>query len=218
MIEERSSIGFDSFWSFSGSGYAGVVTYARTGLTKSFTDNPFATDIDNKEPHPLSQGRCMLTDHGAFLILNIYAPNAGRGPEYLERKMAFYGELSQAMARWTQEGRKVVVTGDINTAHSELDIYNPRKYSQETGFLDIEREWITTFLSKRKCTDAWREFNPNIRKYSFWDQKRCMALKLSLTIVMRENNHGWRIDVFYANERMMEDVISSEILNEVCFL
>jgi exodeoxyribonuclease III len=158
----------------------------------------------------------MLTDHGAFLVLNIYAPNAGRGPEHLERKMAFYVELSQAMARWTQEGRKVVVTGDINTAHTELDIYNPRRYSQETGFLDIEREWVTTFLSERKCTDVWRELNPNTRKYSFWDQKRCTSLKLSLTIVMRGNNHGWRIDVFYANEKMMEDVISSEILNDVC--
>jgi exodeoxyribonuclease III len=116
----------------------------------------------------------MLTDHGEFLILNIYAPNAGRGPEHLERKMKFYSELSQAMALWTQDGRKVIVTGDINTAHTDLDIYNPRKYVQETGFLEIERDWITTFLEERKCKDVWREFNPKIRKYSFWDQKRCI--------------------------------------------
>jgi exodeoxyribonuclease-3 len=119
----------------------------------------------------------MLTDHGNFMILNIYAPNAGRGPEYLERKMQFYNELSLAMERWTQEGRKVVVTGDINTAHSELDIYNPKKYRQETGFLDIERDWITTFLKDRKCRDVWREFNPGVRKYTFWDQKRCISVR-----------------------------------------
>jgi exodeoxyribonuclease III len=115
----------------------------------------------------------MLTDHGAFLLLNIYAPNAGRGPEYLERKMAFYNDLSRAMARWTQEGRKVIVTGDINTAHSDVDIYNPRKYGQETGFLEIERNWITTFFNERQCTDVWRKFNPGVRKYTYWDQKRC---------------------------------------------
>jgi exodeoxyribonuclease-3 len=103
------------------------------------------------------------------MILNIYAPNAGRGDEYLERKMAFYSELSRAMARWTEAGRKVVITGDINTAHTEFDIYNPRKYMKDTGFLESEREWITTFLSQRKCKDVWREFNPGVRKYTFWN-------------------------------------------------
>jgi exodeoxyribonuclease III len=119
----------------------------------------------------------MLTDHGTFMILNIYAPNAGRGFEYLERKMAFYSELSRAMARWTEAGRKVVITGDINTAHTEFDIYNPQKYIKDTGFLESEREWITTFLSQRKCKDVWREFNPAVRKYTFWDQKRCRPFR-----------------------------------------
>src|SRR5579859_387524 len=137
-------LGYDSFWSFSGSGYAGVVTYARTGLTKTFTDSPFLTLTTQKDLFELCAGRCMFTDHDSFSVLNIYAPNAGRGPEHLARKMRFYDELSAAMGRWTQEGRRVVVTGDINTAHTELDIYNPRKYTQETGFLESEREWITT--------------------------------------------------------------------------
>lgn len=192
------------------------MTYARTGLTKSFTDDPFGQESDSKDSNILFEGRCMLTDHGAFTILNIYAPNAGRGPEFLERKMAFYNELSKAMARWTQEGRKVVVTGDINTAHTELDIYNPRKYIQDTGFLESEKEWITTFLSQRKCKDVWREFHPGVRKYSYWDQRRRSDLSENcLTIVMREKNCGWRIDVFYANEPMMQDVISSDILDNV---
>jgi exodeoxyribonuclease-3 len=125
----------------------------------------------------------MLTDHGAFMILNIYAPNAGRGDEYLERKMAFYGELSRAMARWTEAGHKVVITGDINTAHTEFDIYNPRKYIKDTGFLESEREWITTFLSQRKCKDVWREFNPGARKYTFWDQKRCTYTLPGATLI-----------------------------------
>ena len=157
----------------------------------------------------------MFTDHGSFSILNIYAPNAGRGPEHLEKKMAFYDELSQAMARWTQEGRDVVVTGDINTAHTPLDIYNPRKYTEETGFLERERDWITAFLSERKCRDVWREFNPGVRKYTFWDQKRRSQSRIELIVVMREKNCGWRIDVYYANEGMMKTVISSEILNDV---
>src|SRR2546430_16091605 len=168
MVYSRLMTGYDSFWSFSGSGYAGVVTYARQGLTKSFTDTPFPLPPMS----PLTAGRCMLTDHGAFLLLNIYAPNAGRGPEHLEKKMQFYDELSLAMDRWTQEGRNVLLTGDINTAHTDLDIYNPRKFEMETGFLRREREWITGFLG-RGVKDVWREFHPGIRKYTFWDQKRC---------------------------------------------
>ena len=211
--------GYDSFWSFSGSGYAGVVTYARTGLTESFTDNPFGKEDGDKEIRALTQGRCMLTRHSGFSILNIYAPNAGRGPEHLEKKMAFYNELSSAMARWTEEGQKVVVTGDINTAHSDLDIYNPKKYGQETGYLEIERNWISAFLNDRKCKDVWREFNPGVRKYTFWDQKRCKShfMYVNLMAVLREKNCGWRIDVYYANEPMMKDVISSDILNDVPF-
>jgi exodeoxyribonuclease-3 len=169
--------GYDSFWSFSGNGYAGVVTYARTGMTKSFTDCPFSISVSKTEDAAATyRGRCMLTDHGDFILLNIYAPNAGRGPEYLERKMAFYSELSLAMSRWTDEGRKVIITGDINTAHTELDVYNPPKYRWETGFLDIERDWITSFLAKHKCKDVWRVFNPIQRRYTFWDQKRRLAL------------------------------------------
>jgi exodeoxyribonuclease III len=142
-------------------------------VTKYFSDNPFSIDESKKEDaDALYRGRCMLTDHGDFVILNIYATNAGRGPAYLQRKMTFYNELYLAVARWTDEGKKVIVTGDINTAHTELDIYNPQKYRQETGFLDIERNWITTFLNDRKCKDVWRELHPTERKYTFWDQRR----------------------------------------------
>jgi len=185
-------LGYDSFWSFSGSGYAGVVTYARSGLTKTFTDDPFSmTQTASKSIKEISKGRCMLTDHGVLLLLNIYAPNAGRGPEHLEKKLEFYNELSSAMARWTEEGRKVIITGDINTAHSELDIYNPKKYQMETGFLDIERQWITTFLNERKCKDVWREFNPGIRKYTFWDQKRCAFSRLRRLTTSDEGEELW---------------------------
>jgi len=217
-LQRMLTLGYDSFWSFSGSGYAGVVTYSRHGLTKSFTPTPFPLPPSS---NPLTQGRCMLTDHGTFLLLNIYAPNAGRGPSHLQQKLAFYEELSSAVGRWNLEGRKVLVTGDINTAHTELDIYNPRKYMLGTGFLDVEREWVGFFLGDRVCVDVWREFHPGVRKYTFWDQKRCTARLphgWRLILVLREKNCGWRIDVFYANEAMMKDILSSDIHNNVSLL
>lgn len=226
--------GYDSFFSFSGKGYAGVVTYVRKGGCQWWTDNPFNTALGSPPPSTslkktndpdtdpdTSIGRCLLTDHGDFLLLNIYAPNAGRGEEYLARKLTFYGELSDCVRKWQNAGRKVIVTGDINTAHSELDIYNPTKYSQVTGFLNQERQWITDFLNEHNMVDAFRERHKDVRKYSFWDQRR----------QQRPLNNGWRIDAFYVSRDLFEpsshysfistetmkqsSQCQSEILNEV---
>ncbi len=217
--------GYDSFFSYSGSGYAGVATYARTGSTRWWTDNPFvvnitaesapstviqevfSTDCSKTKPEETSIGRCVLTDHGHFLLLNVYAVNAGRGPEFLTKKFTFYNHLSLCVRKWQEAGRKVIVTGDINTAHTELDIYNPVKYGTGTGFLPQEREWISEFLASRDCVDIFRELHPAERKYSFWDQRR----------QQRGPNNGWRIDVYYASASLIrgKEGTKSEILNEV---
>lgn len=233
--------GYDSFFSFSGKGYAGVVTFVKKGGCRWWTDNPFNVALDgaatslfpssskqstvDPDTDPdTSIGRCILTDHGDFLLLNIYAPNAGRGPEFLVRKLEFYGHLSECVRKWHCAGRKVIVTGDINTAHNEVDIYNPKKYSTGTGFLDEERAWITQFLKDRDMVDAFRAVHAQMTKYSFWDQRR----------QQRPLNNGWRIDVFYVSSDLFYPLTSpapdgaadsgtdaaalksgSEILNEV---
>ena len=212
--------GYDSFFSFSGKGYAGVATFARKGTTKWWTDNPFAVGlgeqttertiaqqkkIDPDTDPDVSIGRCVMTDHDAFLLLNIYAPNAGRGPVYLERKFKFYETLAACVKKWQDAGRKVIVTGDINTAHHEIDIYNPLKYQCGTGFLPEEREWITSLLRDANISDAYRKLNPSTRKYSFWDQRR----------QQRPLNNGWRIDVFYCSNELITPTCTSDILNDV---
>ncbi|ORY78671.1 Endonuclease/exonuclease/phosphatase [Protomyces lactucae-debilis] len=215
--------GYESFFSFSGKGYAGIATFARRGSVKWWTDNPFNVEIGSvkqkasktqvlEDPDTAvdtSIGRCVLTDHESFLLLNIYAPNAGRGPEYLARKFTFYSKLEQCVAKWQAAGRCVIVTGDINTAHSELDIYNPERFAETTGFMPEERQWITDFLKKQNMSDAFRRLHPDKRKYSFWDQKRDM----------RPGNYGWRIDAFYCSDKLFDtaekDVVESDILNDV---
>lgn len=215
--------GYESFFSFSGKGYAGIATFAKRGSVRWWTDNPFNTEIGSvkdkaakasmpEDPDTAidtSIGRCVLTDHESFLLLNIYAPNAGRGPQYLERKFTFYRALEQCVAKWQAAGRQVIVTGDINTAHSELDIYNPTKFCEGTGFLPEERQWITEFLARQEMSDAFRRLHPDKRKYSFWDQKRNL----------RPSNYGWRIDAFYCSNKLFDtgagEAVESAILNDV---
>ncbi|CCG82789.1 DNA-(Apurinic or apyrimidinic site) lyase [Taphrina deformans PYCC 5710] len=227
--------GYESFFSFSGKGYAGIATFAKKGSTRWWTDNPFNIDLgslkevekgapkklaDPDTDPDVSIGRCVLTDHGSFLLLNIYAPNAGRGEEYLARKFTFYRILADCVRKWTEAGRQVIVTGDINTAHSELDIYNPEKYKTGTGFLPEERQWITKLLQDYDMSDAFRAIYPDKRKYSFWDQRR----------QQRAPNNGWRIDAFYVSNSLLfpnghnfkadnagvkDDYADSEILNDV---
>lgn len=227
--------GYESFFSFSGKGYAGIATFARKGSTRWWTDNPFNVDVgslkvqekgevkkllDPDTDPDVSIGRCVLSDHGFFLLLNIYAPNAGRGEEYLARKFTFYRTLADCVRKWTEAGRKVIVTGDINTAHQELDIYNPEKYKTGTGFLPEERQWITKLLEDYNMSDAFRALYPTIRKYSFWDQRR----------QQRPLNNGWRIDAFYVSDALLfpdgsfihddesqqdKKKVDSQILNDV---
>ena len=209
--------GYDSFFSFSGKGYAGVATFARKGSVRWWTDNPFSVplnapsqsrDVGKLDPDTdpdVSIGRCVMTDHVEFLLLNIYAPNAGRGEQYLKRKMEFYETLANCVRKWQDAGRKVIVTGDINTAHSELDIYNPSKFHTTTGFLDSERDWITRTLEDNEMRDVFRFLYPEVRKYSFWDQKR----------MQRAPNNGWRIDVYYCSNDLVTPTAESEILNDV---
>lgn len=227
--------GYESFFSFSGKGYAGIATFARKGSTRWWTDNPFNVTVgsgkitetsgprkvqDPDTDPDTSIGRCVLTDHESFLLLNIYAPNAGRGSEYLVRKFTFYNTLADCVRKWTEAGRKVIVTGDINTAHAEIDIYNPEKYKTGTGFLPEEREWVSKLLQDYDMSDAFRALHPQVRKYSFWDQRR----------QQRAPNNGWRIDAFYISNVLLypdgafshdeetakdKTKVDSQILNDV---
>lgn len=218
--------GYDSYFTYSGKGYAGVCTFARKGATRWWTDAPFseplgaassarpsasaangasggdrrrAVELDVDEDPDVSRGRCVLTDHVDFLILNIYAPNAGRGESFLARKMEFYSTMSDCVRKWRAAGRRVIVTGDLNTAPSELDIYNPGKFAATTGFLPSERAYIEKFCKNHDAVDAFRHLHPDTRKYSFWDYRT----------QQRPLNNGWRIDLHLCSRELLYEACSA---------
>ena len=192
--------GFDSFWDFSSKkkGWSGTVTFARKGITK----NAFTGFGD---PNFNDEGRCVMTDHGHFVLFNVYFPNGGMGEERLAYKFRYYNAFHSEIQKLLKSNRNVIVTGDINTAHKEIDIWNPKMFSKSTGFLDREREWIDRFL-QIGFFDAFRKFNPDKKGYyTFWDTR----------MNKRPSNSGWRIDYFLVSNDLEDKIWNSDIQSHV---
>lgn len=191
---------FDSFWDFSKKkkGYSGTVTFARKGSTKNARTGFGHSDFDD-------EGRCVMTDHGDFILFNVYFPNGGMGEERLLYKYKYYDAFHQEISKLIAQDRRVIITGDINTAHKDIDIWNPVLFATMTGFLPKEREWIDRML-KVGFVDAFRKINPDKKKsFTFWDMRTNK----------RPANNGWRIDYFLVSSCLENQILNSEILADV---
>lgn len=150
------------------------------------------------------EGRILIADYGEFVLFNIYFPNGKASPERLAYKMRFYDAFLERAERLRAQGRKIVICGDVNTAHREIDLARPRENSKVSGFLPEERVWIDEFLA-RGYVDTLRAFDDRPGQYTFWDQKSGA----------RERNVGWRIDYFYVSESLRKQLKGAFILPEI---
>lgn len=150
------------------------------------------------------EGRVIQVNVKDYAIFGIYFPNGGRGDERLAYKMRFYDDLLAKFDALKESGKKVIITGDFNVAHNEIDLANPETNQKTSGFLQIERDWFTKLLS-HGFVDAWRARNPEEVKYTWWDQR----------FRARDRNAGWRIDYFVVSENVLEDVDDLTIYNDI---
>jgi exodeoxyribonuclease-3 len=150
------------------------------------------------------EGRLQVADFGDFLLYNIYFPNGKASAERLRYKMAFYRAFLKHVDRLKAEGRNVVICGDVNTAHKEIDLARPKENEKVSGFLPQERAWIDEFIA-RGFVDTFRLFNREPGQYTWWDLKTRA----------RERNVGWRIDYFFVSDNLKKDVRAAYILAEV---
>ena len=102
------------------------------------------------------------------------------------------------------QGKNILICGDVNTAHQEIDLARPKENRNISGFLDIEREWVSKVLDAG-FIDTFRYFHPDEKKYSWW----------SYRFHARSRNAGWRLDYFFADPHMKQRLVGAEILNEV---
>lgn len=191
---------YDSFWSYSTikKGYSGVAAYSKIKPVKVTTcfSKP---EIDN-------EGRIIQLDYNDFTLFNIYFPNGQMSDKRLQYKLDFYDWFLNYADHLKNQGRSLIITGDFNTAHNEIDLKNPGPNSKRSGFLRIERDVLDRMI-EHGYVDTFRHFYPDEVKYSWW----------SYRFNARKNNAGWRIDYFFVTEDLIKKGIVKQafIDNEV---
>ncbi|APF26906.1 exodeoxyribonuclease III [Clostridium sporogenes] len=189
--------GYYSYFSFAHKkGYSGVATYTK--------EEPISVKHGIGIERFDSEGRILITEFKEFILLNIYFPNGQRDEERLQYKLDFYKALFNYCDELVEEGKKLVICGDYNTAHNEIDLKNPKANEKASGFLRIERDWLDKII-ERGYIDTFRNMNPDKIKYSWW----------SYRFKARERNAGWRIDYHFVSNNLLDRVENTEILNEV---
>jgi len=193
----KNLTGFKSHWfSAQRKGYSSVAIY--TNIEPVSIKNGF--DISYFD----AEGRVIFAEYDKFILANVYFPNGGRGPERVKYKLDFYDELFFYLEKNFRDRKGIIVVGDYNTAHKEIDLAEPQKNSTNSGFLPEEREWIDKLINLG-YVDVFRKFNDKPHQYTYWDQ----------VTRKRERNLGWRIDYFMVSKDIADNVKEAKIFPEV---
>ena len=186
--------GFDHVWnSAERPGYSGVATYIKRGI--KIREHKIGLGVQEFDV----EGRVIQTDLEDMLLFNIYFPNGQRGQDRVDFKLNFYARLLEICKTEHARGKKIIITGDFNTAHNEIDLANPKENQKTSGFLPEERVWVDHFL-KNGFKDAFRELYPEKVQYTWWTYR----------FAARERGIGWRLDYFLVSNDLLpqvEDII-----------
>jgi len=176
-------------------GYSGVATISNQKLL----------DTKKIEKHEYdSEGRVLIHELEDFFLLNCYFPNGQRDHNRVPYKLAF-SDLVLDKINLLQKTKPVIITGDFNTAHTEVDLANPKTNKNTTGFLPIERAWMDKFVAQG-WVDIFRHRNPDVNgAYTWWSQRP----------TVRDRNIGWRIDYFFISPALIPRVKRVEILSDI---
>ncbi len=210
QLEEgvRNPIGYYSYFDHSKGrkGYSGVAVFTKVKPDK--VDYAIGVEKYDQEGRFLAvffKENAFGNNLPKFIVINTYFPNGGGGPERLEYKLAFYEEFLKYINKHKKNGYEIIFCGDINTAHTAIDLARPKENEKNTGFLPIERQWIDKVI-KAGYIDIFRQFNPDKKdQYTYWDMKT----------FARERNVGWRIDYFFITAGIIKAVDKAKILSSI---
>ena len=191
---------------FSPEGYHAYMTYAEkkgySGTAIYTKREPLSVAYGIFGKH-LDEGRVITLEYESFYFVAAYVPKAQDELKRLDYRMEFEDDMREYLCS-LNEKKPVVYTGDLNVAHNEIDIKNPKANRGKAGFSDEERAKMSELLSVG-FTDTFRALYPDTIKYSWW----------SYRFHARENNAGWRLDYFLVSDSLMSKVIDSKIHTDV---
>ena len=186
---------FDYWYSAEKKGYSGTAIFAKK--------EPLSVRYGIGIPEHDTEGRAITLEYADFYLLCVYTPNAQRELARLDYRMAWEDALRDYIIALDRE-KPVIYCGDLNVAHEEIDLKNPKTNHHSAGFSDEERAKFTELLGSG-FTDTFRKLYPDKVEYSWW----------SYMMKAREKNIGWRIDYFVVSDRLFPQVKDSRILTSV---
>ncbi|RAP38937.1 exodeoxyribonuclease III [Candidatus Marinamargulisbacteria bacterium SCGC AAA071-K20] len=151
------------------------------------------------------EGRVVGAEFDKFVVFGVYFPNGSQSPERLQYKFDFYQDFFAFCQEFRAEGKNVIICGDYNTAHNEIDLARPKENQGNSGFMPKEREWMDKVIDEMGYIDTFREFHKEPERYSWW----------SYRTAARKRNIGWRIDYVMTNKDFKPYIKDAEIHDDV---
>lgn len=201
-----------SYWnSGEKAGYSGVATFTKLKPIEIINGMRLPRLARNDEENTFEkdkEGRVIITkfefNQEIYTLLNVYFPNGKRNKARLNYKMEFYDYFLKFINKLRDQGEKIIVCGDINTAHQEIDLARPKENENISGFLKEEREWMDKLVDNGYI-DTYRMLHPKDIEYSWWSQRSGA----------RKRNIGWRIDYFFVSADLKDRIKEAFILSNV---
>lgn len=188
--------GYESYWNYAEKkGYSGTAIYTRV--------KPLSVSYGIGQEQHDSEGRVITMEFPDFYLVCVYVPNSQEELKRLQYRME-WEDAFRGYVCGLAEKKGVVICGDLNVAHNEIDIKNPASNRHNAGFTDEERGKFNDLLNAG-FVDSWRMLNPDTVKYSWW----------SYRFQARQRNAGWRIDYFVVSESLRDRIAGAEIHNEI---
>jgi exodeoxyribonuclease-3 len=196
QIEEHefTALGYHCYWhSAEKKGYSGVGILCKT--------KPDHVEIGSGIDYIDQEGRILRADFGDLSIMSVYVPSGSSGDARQDLKMKFLADFQDYIVALLKERPNLIIGGDFNICHSEIDIHNPKSNKKTSGFLPEERSWLSGFLDAG-FIDSFRHFYPEkVDQYSWW----------SYRANARANNKGWRIDYQIASAALKSQLTEASI-------
>ena len=198
VLEELDALGYKfRYWhSAIKKGYSGVAIFSR--IAPDYVE--YGMGVERFD----SEGRVIRADFGNLTLLNCYFPSGTSGDIRQSVKFDFLDTFFNWVNTLKKSRPNLIIQGDYNIAHTEMDIHNPKSNKKTSGFLPEERAWMTKWFEQADFVDSYRLQHPSEQKYSWW----------SYRAGARAKNKGWRIDYQAVSESIKEKIVDTEILND----